>query len=356
MYNEYNSFNKYKGFFHRENFEAIIKGEFLPPYCVCTDPSNVCNENCVYCNSGNFRKKNTDLMPAGHLKKLASFYKDWGVKSTIIEGGGEPLINIESIEFIKLLKRYDLQIGLITNGVLLDTEYADLICESLRFCGISFDSANKETYKTMRGVDAFEGVTRNIKRLNDVRIKTNSSVDVNIKFLIHKYNYKEIYDFVKLAKDLGCNGVHIKPVAYENIDADIKKFDMSENIKEINDLILKSKELDDDNFSVHAIMYKFDNNFKKKVNFTKCECTPIGGVFAADGNFHLCVNMRGREGMILDSHFPDPYNIKRMWGSEYHKKLISQIDPNKCMRCGLSTYNEIIENCIRNDKLFKEFL
>jgi len=355
--NEYNSFSKTKILAHKVNLDKIVDGNFMPPYCVCTDPSNKCNQNCVYCNSKCFNNNTKNvLMPKGHLLRLADFYKDWNIQSTIIEGGGEPLLNPEVYDFIKKLTKYDIEYGIITNGSMLGLNCnTDLIVNTARFIGISFDSACSETYKKIRGVDNFNIVCDNVEYINKKRIENNSTVDVNLKMLIHEYNYNEIYSFVKLCKELGCSGAHIKPVAFENVKG-IQSFDLSLLIEKIKEQLEKTKELEDDNFSVYSIMYKFGDNLETVRKFSDCQCTPIGGVFSADGNFYLCFNMRGENGFVLESHYPDPNNIKRIWGGQHHKKLISQIDTKKCMRCGLTAYNEIIENCIKKDKLFWKFL
>ena len=346
---DFNAFNKFKGLLHREHFENINSGNFLPPYCVCTDPSNMCNQNCVYCNSNQYRRKSPGVMTKKHLLNLASFYKDWRIQSTIIEGGGEPLINTNTMCFIDQCQMYDIEVGIITNGVLINKSMFNSL-SGIRFIGISFDASNKKTYKAIRGTDDFNAVVGNVTELN----KHKKSVDVNLKMLIQEHNYTEIYDFAKLAKEMGCNGAHIKPVAYENLP--IKKYDLSQHTKEINEGILKAKELESNTFEVHAVMYKFGDTLEHKVKFNKCTSTPIGGVFGADGNFWLCYNMRGINGFKLGSHNPDPYNIKRLWGGNYHKSLINDIDIGKCMRCGLTGYNEISENCIKQDKLFWKFL
>jgi MoaA/NifB/PqqE/SkfB family radical SAM enzyme len=350
---DFNSFNKFKGLLHRDHFEGIAAGKFLPPYCVCTDPSNSCMQDCIYCNSKKYREASAPsecYMDDLHLLRLADFYKDWGVQSTIIEGGGEPLLNPHLGAFIDKCYLYDIEMGIITNGVMLDKYIDRIIDKGVRFVGISFDAATPETYKVMRGENQFDKVLRSIVHIN----RKKSTLDVNMKMLIHEHNYKEIYDFTLLAKESGCNGVHIKPVSFENLP--IKKYDLAEHFDEITAGIEQAKTLEDDNFKVYAVMYKFGDHLEHKVKFDKCNSTPIGGVFGADGNFWLCFNMRGSPGYKLGTHYPDPYNIKYLWGGKHHKTLINNINVNNCMRCGLTAYNEIMENCINQDKLFWKFL
>lgn len=349
--NQYSPFNRWKALFHREHLEAISRDDFLPPYWVATDPSNACTDACIYCNARQYRESTDNcFMSRGHLLTLAEFYRDWGIQATIIEGGGEPLTNPELPDFLRRLDMYDIESGIITNGYKMKNEYTAILPEVARFVGISVDAAHRETYYKMRGVTHFEDVIGNIESLNKVR----GDLDVRIKMLIHPYNYKEIYDFAKMARDLGCTGAHIKPIASEGVEG-MGKIDFVPLMPEINTQIEAAKELETDTFSVDAVTYKFDQQYRKVVRFNKCRCTPLGGVFGADGWFHLCYNMRGRDGFRLVRHDPDPYAVKRIWNTKYHKTMIANIIPADCMRCGLTQYNEIIENCIQQDKMFRRF-
>ena len=353
---KYSPFNKWKGLTHRKHLEAIMRGEFLPPYCVSVDPSNACTDRCVYCCAKEYRARAGDKhMPEGHLLRLADFLKDWGVDSVIIEGGGEPLLNPEVKEFMRQLRLYDIEIGLITNGYLLKGDIADCVAKNVRWCGISMDAATARIYRKMRGVDHFEQVKANVEALCGKKERYGSGIDIRCKMLIHKHNYREIAKFAGLVKDMGCSGVHIKPVATFNVEG-VKAVQLTSYLAHIGEGTNHAYSLASCDFAVDVIKYKFDERMDTTVRFEKCLCTPIQGVFAADGWFHLCVNMRGREGFKFVQHFPNPYLLKRVWGGTQHKKLISQIDPKECMRCGLTMYNEIMEHCIKNDDMFWKFL
>ena len=82
----YNPFNSMKYLMWRENLEAIVRGEFLPPYMVDVDVSNRCNFNCGWCNSRGIRNKHPDMLSEKHLLRLADFLKYWGVKSACFTG------------------------------------------------------------------------------------------------------------------------------------------------------------------------------------------------------------------------------------------------------------------------------
>jgi len=363
--NDYNGFNDWKILLHKDKLEGCATGELLPPVAVDTDPSNICQQRCIYCNAYDYREKaGFDNMPPGHLLKLADFYADWGVKSTCIAGGGEPLVNKDTLKMIPRLYKHDIEVGMITNGALMNEPYAEALTDGARFCGISIDGTSPETYKRMRGQDHYNVVVRNVTNLNNLKAKKGSKLDTNLKFLIHPFNHKEIYEIAKLAKSTGCSGVHIRPVGMENVPGVVNYykpennpgFDIEKYTDEVNNLIQMSYDLEDENFKVYAVRHKFGKNFKRVLKFNKCRATPLSGVFGSDGWFHLCFSMRGRKGFRLARHYPDPWEIMRAWGSEQHMKIINEIQPEECMRCAFTRYNEVIENVIIEDKLFGNFI
>jgi MoaA/NifB/PqqE/SkfB family radical SAM enzyme len=331
--------------------QSIITGNFLPPYWVSTDPSNACNQNCCYCNTSEHRRRTgAAIMPGEHLLKLANFYKDWGIKATIIEGGGEPLMGESVPQFIERLHKYDIESGLITNGSLMGEEYAEILPRCSRWVGVSVDAATPETYRAIRGVNLFDIVIKNISRL----CKNRGNLDVRMKLLMHPQNISEIVPFVKLALDCGCSGAHIKPLTLENVEG--KHTELQDiDISYVNEQLVIARQYQSSTFDVDCINYKHNERYQRIVRFEHCQCTPMGGVFGADGKFWLCYNMRGREGFYLCDHYPDPVEVKRIWGTEYHKLLVDKINPKNCMRCGLTQYNEIMEKCVQHDNLFRNF-
>ena len=142
----YNSFNSMKALMWREHFEGFAKQDFLPPLTVDTDPSNRCNFDCPWCNAfDNMAKKPNDLSK-DHLFLLADFYAEWGVKSTCVAGGGEPLINKATPSFLERLSKNGLESGLITNGSLITDEIAEVIAKNCRWMGVSVDAGHSKTY------------------------------------------------------------------------------------------------------------------------------------------------------------------------------------------------------------------
>jgi len=364
---DYHGFNDWKVAFHAAQLRAIaawLDGDpHLPaPVAVDTDPSNRCQQRCTYCNAWQYRRdEGFHSMPPGHLLKLAEFYAAWGVQSTCIAGGGEPLCNSEVPAMVARCAELGVEVGMITNGVLLTHCVREVLVESARFCGVSFDGATNETYRRMRGVDHFDCVLANVASLCEARSKARSRLDVNLKYLIHPWNYRELLGVARIAKDIGCNGVHIRPVGLDNVPGAPNPmaepgFDHARYASEVNALIEQAWELEDDTFRVYAVRHKFGANLQRVIRFDACRCTPLAAVFGADGWVHLCFNMRGRDGYRLCEHTPEPREVLQHWGSDRHRDMVRAIDPQRCIRCAFTRYNEVIQHCVLSDDMFCNFL
>ncbi len=360
--NQWNPFNSAKVLLHREQFEACAEQNFLPPVTVATDPSNKCNFNCIWCNAFEIMQKDQINLSGDHLIKLADFYAEWGVKSTCVAGGGEPFMNPSTGKMLLRLKENGVGCASVTNGSLLTDELIEIIAATSRWAGISIDAGTNLTYMKIKGITSnkiFDKVLNNIAKLTKRIRNTGSECEVGYKFLLHPLNAREIFRAAKLAKMLGVHDFQIRPVGWDNVmkTQNEDNINFTEILGEIDRQINQAMCLEDKNFFVYGIRHKFQPNFQRKVNFKRCWASPIATlVFGADGNCHLCLDMRGRKEMILCSHYPNPNEILKYWNSDRHKKILQNIDPNKCPRCTIGPYNEIVEQVIIEDKMCRDFL
>lgn len=360
--NQWNPFNSAKVLLWREHLEGCVNLDFLPPVLVSTDPSNRCNYDCIWCNAFELQQSNQCMLSEDHLMKIADFYAEWGVKSTCVAGGGEPFTNPATGKFLLRLKENGISVAPVTNGSLLTDETIDIIARTSRWVGISVDAGCCSTYLKVKGIHdprIFNTVLENIAKLSKRVKELGTKCDIGFKYLLHPLNAKEIFEAAKRAKLLGVHDFSIRPVGWDNNPKTDNEPDLNFDplLKEIDSQIEQAMALEDENFFVYGIRHKFQPNFQRKVNFKKCWASPIATlVFGADGNCYLCMDRRGKEEMILCSHCPDPYEILKHWNSKRHKKIIQSIDPNKCPRCTIGPYNEIIEQVIMKDRMCRDFL
>lgn len=81
--------------------------------------TSLCNMKCVYChNEGNHEKAELSV---SLIKKLVETARKFGLKSVRLTGG-EPLLHNEIIDICRAIKEVDedIQIGINTNGILID--------------------------------------------------------------------------------------------------------------------------------------------------------------------------------------------------------------------------------------------
>lgn len=348
----YNPFNSMKALLWREHIEKILANEFLPPVSADIDPSNVCNLNCTWCISNKYIKENPLMVSEENLIKLARFLGKWRVKGVCVGGGGEPLTNPATPELLYELVKNNVEASLITNGVLFDEKSIAAVAETCRFCGFSVDAGEAESWALLKNTNrsTFFKIIENIAQLDKYRKKHDLGVTIGYKFLIHPGNYKGILEACRLAKKIGVDDFHMRPVHLE--DPSVYTKDV---INEARELISAAHSLSDEHFKVYGVLHKFSGDWRKRFYFKKCFANPLTLTFGADGNMHICCDRRGEEGMILGSWL-NLDNVKKLWNSAYHKQLIAEIDIKDCPRCTFAPHNEIIEHVFLNDKMNMNFI
>ena len=293
--------------------------------------------------------------------QLADFYKAWGVRSTCIAGGGEPLLNPGLPAFLERLHEHGIEAGIITNGSLLTEPLNEVISRTCRWVGVSMDAGSSEVYNVVKGLETdgmFARVVDNMNSLVDWCKVSDNTCDVAYKYLLHPLNAYDIHDAARLAKQIGCKDFHMRPVGWDNLTVTAHQPDISfaTLLGEVDYQSRNARQdFEDESFRFFGIKHKFNPNMTRKVNFSSCLAAPMILTFGADGNCHLCFNRRGDKELILCSHDPYPGEVLNHWGSKRHVEILEDIDVNKCPRCTFGPYNEIIEQVFIEDGMCRNF-
>lgn len=139
-----------------------------------------CNFNCIYCTDNSCSKTDISLKEFFKVVKVATLLGIQKVRIT----GGEPLIKEEIIDFLKELKKLNLEIGITTNASLINEEYIKTFREvKIKKFNVSLDTLDKEKFKFITKKDALKIVLKNIKILsqisNEIKINTVVLKDIN---------------------------------------------------------------------------------------------------------------------------------------------------------------------------------
>jgi MoaA/NifB/PqqE/SkfB family radical SAM enzyme len=355
---EFNSYNSWKGLHYLPWYESIKKwkktknpNDLLPPIEASIDvsPAGSCQLNCRFCNAHKFVGK-TGVVTDKNLIDLHKFLLDWGILAFCEGGGGEPTIRKNLSEILWLIKKANRQSSIATNALGFNDKLIATIANCCRWVGISVDSARKETYKNIRGVDLFDKTINNMSLLIKKVKETNSLCEVSYKFLITPWNYTEIYDACKLAKEIGVRDFHCRPadLSHQGM-GDIKLNDYNYAISNIKEQFEKCHELRNKNFRVITAIHKFDNSFKPIKRFSQCYAMPILIQCCPDGNVYGCVDQRLVDKFNLGSYLPNPKNILNFWGGGKHYNLVFGNTVKNCNnRCTFTKY------CLQAEKLVFE--
>lgn len=347
---KYNSFNSYKGLaWFESHYKPIAswfkgEGELPAPIELSLDPTHLCNFKCGHCNAQRYLVLHSDQVPADrkrmtreHLRSLVDFCADWGVKGVCIGGGGEPLMNKNAWDLPSYIASKGMKSSFATNGSLINEQIAKEMM-NCRWVGVSVDSATKETFEKIHGVNYFDKVIENLKLLAETKRETGSKIDISYKFLIRPDNWHEVYDACKLAKEIGVRDFHARPADLERKDFE-QAMELNYNLEEIQRLFRKSHELEGGrDFRVFTVMHKYNPDFTVKHSFKKCSSSSLMLQACSDGNFYTCADHRIEDRFKLGSHYPDPKEILNIWGSDEHRRLLQSIEVDK--ECGRCTYGE----------------
>jgi radical SAM protein with 4Fe4S-binding SPASM domain len=139
--------------------------------------------------------------------------------------GSEPLLG--DFELItELCKKYDVQLNVITNGVLLKPEKYEMMRGILGRLQVSFDSHEKETYEEIRVGSKFETVVENIREA--CKLAAEDHVEVMTSSVIITLNWMKMAEYVDFVADLGVDTVALQQLLI-NFPA-LEKWDVAKTV------------------------------------------------------------------------------------------------------------------------------
>lgn len=364
---KYNSFNSYKGLTYYDHYKKIVGwmngAEYLPPPIeVNLDPFAECNLNCYFCITQRYLKTHREevgemrSLPTDYMIRLVDFLAAWGVPGLCISGGGELSLHKGIPEVINRAVDKGMDVAPVTNMV----DISDTLLESMMRCrwvAMSVDAGSAETYRAVKGRHRFDDVVRNIERAANARQRAGAKVDLCFKMVVLPENVKEIHAACLLAKNLGVQDFHVRPVDLERSDIEGHR-KLNLDMEEIQKQFARCHEEETPDFHAYTVTHKFDPEFHNKQDFKRCLMTPILLPILTDGNAYLCVDKKMQARYKLGSCFPNPENILKWWGTDTHRELVKSVNPSvDCAdnRCTGQCYNEQIEKCVLEDKLCQAF-
>lgn len=182
---------------------------FELPNIISIEVSSKCNLKCVTCSLREFGEhENMSLETFCKLKKIFSKFHYISLSNS-----GEPLMNRDLIEMIKLIKEESpvTKVGFNTNGTLLNRDLAvKFVTVELDEIIFSLDGATKETFEKIRLGAKYDLVYKNMFELQEVKrsLKKDNPV-IGICMVLTKDNYQELPQLIEIAHKLGISKINV---------------------------------------------------------------------------------------------------------------------------------------------------
>ncbi len=161
-----------------------------------------CNLRCIMCSQDHHSKISID---SDVMKRNI----DWSKVENIMLEGGEILAMKNAKEFyLWLTKTLNKKVNIITNGTLIDNEWAEHLVNGSKEIAISVNAATKETHEAVNIGSDFTKVINNIRMLIEKRNCLNLDTRIIYKYTIIPKNIHEIAEAINFADSLGCSKIH----------------------------------------------------------------------------------------------------------------------------------------------------
>lgn len=322
----------------------IVKHYFTKSRPVMMDlhPTLACQNKCYFCVSENVnvtgvehpnfdRKKS---IPWEDLKRVIREWKDMGIKSVQLTGGGEPTLYGNFADLMAELNG-NFKVGLITNGILLE-KYPKEILQTCDWVRVSLDAASFGTYKNIKGTGHFNTVIDGLVSLLESKKSLNEDTRIGVAFIITPENISDIERLPFILDNLTDNGRLLMPnyIQYKDVINRYTEFNADTRAKIDAEIQKARQRMPSGTQCYYTKHYGVKEEY---LDFSACHILDYVGVLGADGNVYGCCH---RE-YIPESSYGSIYNqsFKEIWE---HKKKLS-IEQNLCFNCRFGKSNALLE-------------
>ena len=313
------------------------------PNHVDIDLTNVCNQDCFYCNSADFRAKNLVTGRTNQYLNLLDQLANWrqhtpqsigSIRNINFTGGGEPTVHKHIGPIMAHAIDKGFQVTLISNGSKLHRVVEGIPkdkIQSVAWIGIDIDSANPETYESIRRSltrdTLYHTVVKNIKLAVDAGFR----VDIKGLLMPQNTNEHELNALFEMVSYTGARQLHIRP--YVDMDTN-KLFEVTESLKKLIQTVAQK----------HNVKYRLPLGRETGRTYSKCHQMFLYPILAANGDICVCCEGRGQKKFLLGNW--KNQDIRNLWWGEKHLEIYNSVNTHLCPPCKPNKINNLIQEDI----------
>jgi MoaA/NifB/PqqE/SkfB family radical SAM enzyme len=335
--------------YHPERVTDWKMGEDVAPIYVEISPTSSCNHKCSFC-ALDFARKNEMIDRDSLLKSLIDM-GNFGVKSVMFGGEGEPTLHPSFGEFVKTAKFSGMDVAVTTNG----TRPLNGL-EHLSWIKISINGGTPDTYQKIHGckLQDWNDVWSNVHDMVEQKKAFNLSTKIGVQSILLPSNQDTMMNLLERCISVGVDYLVIKPYSQHHSSINRQEIDysVSPNLDALKDLAVSSK---------FELIYR-DNAFSsigRERDYDKCLSVPYFWAYIqSNGMVNGCSSFLGfprfEYGNIGKQLFSD------VWKGIYreHAKGYMSFGHNieTCRKaCRMNKCNEYLWN-VANDVEHKNFI
>lgn len=321
-----------KIFYHPDRLQAWINDKPIQPVTAEIHLSNRCNNNCSYCGQKH-NHENKD-MSIDTIKSLRQFMNYTGIKACYFSGGGESTLNRDFFTAVDELK--GIEMGIITNGIIMPDELIKKYVQYFRWVRISLDASDPKTYKQIRGTNNFEEITNNIKRLLTFKEEYKSDLVIGLQIVVNEYNLEFISYIIADLKLFfpEIDYINIRPIETkinedpydeQQLDMILEEFDQVSFYKDVDKIIISEK---------WQNIFNNDKNF----GFSSCHASEFILTIDVNGDVYPCCHVTHLKDYYIDNISNKDYFYRRhdLLNKLKNKGFSPRICPLGCRGSGIN--------------------
>jgi radical SAM protein with 4Fe4S-binding SPASM domain len=201
----------------RRYFEGVHTDSDRPahgPVCLYLETTNRCNLLCTTCP-----RTYEELEPPADMSwQLFCSIVDQipNLSRAVLHGVGEPMLVKNLPRMVRYLKDRGTYVLFNTNGTVLNERNGRALIEAgLDELRISFDAANAESYKAIRGKNYFNRILRNVRAFRDLQEREGCSRPRLSAWLTGlRETVEQLPEFVRVAADAGVREVYLQRLVF----------------------------------------------------------------------------------------------------------------------------------------------
>jgi len=308
--------------YHPDVLAKWLAGEPFFPLHAEISPTSACNHRCILCCVDFLGHKAQYLEKELFLNLIRSFGRV-GVRSFLLAGEGEPLMNKHVAEALHIAKEVGVDGAITSNGVLLPPELSGDVMDKILWIRFSVQAADPAVYGHLHGTqpEDLERVKTNIAAAVEVKRRKKLPVRIGIQQILLPENREQVYPLAKLSKELGVDYYTVK----RHSTHPKNDYSVPEDVHQgLQDQFEKVKALAGDNFLTLVRYNDFADDCVR--HYRQCLGLPFIVQVLADGGLYTCCQHFRMErfcyGNLHDADFEE------IWTGQRKADVIRDVENN----------------------------